>query len=85
MLCYRFGEVLRVSIDLLLEEEKGCTDGTQLSFVNHKGELLHWGASVSQLSCQANDGCGGSKAVAYERYHLTRAGILLELSILGTC
>jgi hypothetical protein len=33
---------------LLLEEEKGGTDGTQLSFVHDKGELLHWGASASQ-------------------------------------
>jgi hypothetical protein len=34
---------------LLLKEEKGCTDGTQLSFINDKGELLHGGASASKL------------------------------------
>jgi hypothetical protein len=26
---------------LLLQEEKGCTNDTQLSFVNDKGELRH--------------------------------------------
>jgi hypothetical protein len=34
---------------MLLEEEKGCTDGTQLPFVNDKGELLHRVKSASQL------------------------------------
>ena len=46
---YHFGEVLREGIDLLLEEEKGGTDGTQLPFVNDKGELLHRVVSASQL------------------------------------
>ena len=31
---------LREVINLLLEEEKGGTDGPQLSFVHDKGELL---------------------------------------------
>jgi hypothetical protein len=44
-----FSEVLRESIDLLLEEEKGGTDGTQLPFVNDKGEFFHGGLSASQL------------------------------------
>jgi len=30
---YHLGEVFRQCINLLLEEEKGCTDGPQLSFV----------------------------------------------------
>jgi hypothetical protein len=34
---------------MLLEEEKGGTDGTQLPFVNDKGELLHLVESASQL------------------------------------
>jgi hypothetical protein len=37
-----FSEVLREGINMLLKEEKGGTDGTQLPFVNDKGELLHW-------------------------------------------
>jgi hypothetical protein len=34
---------------MLLEEEKGGTDGTQLPFVNDKGELLHLVESAFQL------------------------------------
>jgi hypothetical protein len=34
-------EVLWKGINLLLQEEKGCTDGTQLPFVYDKGEFLH--------------------------------------------
>jgi hypothetical protein len=34
---------------LLLEEEKGCMDGTQLSFIDDKGELLHLVKSAFQL------------------------------------
>jgi hypothetical protein len=49
MCSYHFGEVLREGIDLLLEEEKGSTDGTQLSFINDKGELLHRVESAFQL------------------------------------
>ena len=36
-----FSEVLREGIDLLLEEEKGCTDGTQLPLIKYKGEFIH--------------------------------------------
>jgi hypothetical protein len=36
---------------MLLEEKKGGTDGTQLPFVNDKGELLHRGSSATQLIC----------------------------------
>jgi hypothetical protein len=46
---YHLGLVFRECINLLLEEEKGCTDGTHLSFVSDKGEFLHWGASASKL------------------------------------
>ncbi len=42
-----FSKVLREGIDLLLEEEKGGTDGTQLPFVNNKGESLHLNLSVA--------------------------------------
>ena len=28
---------------MLLEEKKSGSDGPQLSFVNDKGECLHWG------------------------------------------
>jgi hypothetical protein len=60
-----FSEVLREDINMLLEEEKGSTDGTQLPFVNDKGELLHRVGSTSQLIrlgylC----GCGGMKAAS---------------------
>ena len=44
-LCEVFGKCVHV----LLKEKKGCTDGTQLSFVNDKGEFLHGGSSASQL------------------------------------
>jgi hypothetical protein len=44
-----FSEVLREGINMLLEEEKGGTDGTQLSFINDKGECLHRVRSASQL------------------------------------
>jgi hypothetical protein len=44
-----FSEVLRESIDLLLEEEKGGTDGIQLPFVNDKGEFLHRVLLASKL------------------------------------
>jgi len=44
-----FSEVLREGINMLLEEEKGGTDGTQLPFVNDKGELFHLVESASQL------------------------------------
>ena len=46
---YHLGEVFRKCINLLLEEEKGYTDGPQLSFVHDKGELLHRVGSASQL------------------------------------
>jgi hypothetical protein len=46
---YHLGEVFRKCIDVLLKEEKGCTDGTQLSFVYDKGEFLHGDASASKL------------------------------------
>jgi len=46
---YHLGEVFGKCINLLLEEEKGCTDGTQLSFVNDKGEFLHRESSASKL------------------------------------
>jgi hypothetical protein len=46
---YHLGLVFWKCINLLLEEEKGCTNGTQLSFVSDKGEFLHWGASASKL------------------------------------
>ena len=46
---YHLREVLREGINLLLKEEKGGTDGTQLSFVNDKGEFLHGVVSASQL------------------------------------
>jgi hypothetical protein len=49
MLGYHLGQVFGKGIDLLLEKEKGCTDGTQLSFVYDKGEFLHGGASASKL------------------------------------
>lgn len=49
MLGYHFSEVFGKSINLLLKKEKGCTDGTQLSFVNDKGEFLHWGVLASKL------------------------------------
>jgi hypothetical protein len=34
---------------LLLQEEKGCTNDTQLSFVNDKGELRHGIGLTSEL------------------------------------
>jgi hypothetical protein len=46
---YHLGKVLRKRINLLLEEEKGGTDGTQLPFVNDKGEFLHGVVSASKL------------------------------------
>jgi hypothetical protein len=46
---YHLGEVFGKCINLFLEEEKGGTDGTQLPFVNDKGELLHGVGSASQL------------------------------------
>ncbi|MBO1906335.1 hypothetical protein KHP60_14265 [Microvirga sp. 3-52] len=46
---YHFREVLRKGINLLLEQEKGGTDGTQLPFVNDKGELFHGIGSASEL------------------------------------
>ncbi|MGF9758294.1 hypothetical protein AAII07_24135 [Microvirga sp. 0TCS3.31] len=44
-----FSEVLREGINLLLEEEKGGTDGTQLSFIYDKGERIHRVETASQL------------------------------------
>ncbi|WP_201839053.1 hypothetical protein [Microvirga zambiensis] len=38
-----FCQILREGIDLLLEEKKSGSDGTQLSFINDKGEFVHWG------------------------------------------
>jgi hypothetical protein len=56
-------EVLWKRINLLLEEEKGGTDGTQLPFVNDKGEFLHCGSSASKsLSLQATPMYGRKKA-----------------------
>ena len=46
---YHLGEVFGKCINLLLEEEKGGTDGTQLSFVHDKGELLHGVGSASKF------------------------------------
>jgi hypothetical protein len=43
------GEVFGKGIDVLLEEQKGCTDGPQLPFVHDKGELFHWVGSASKL------------------------------------
>ena len=34
-------KVLRERIDLLLEKEKGGAKGTQLPFINNKGEFIH--------------------------------------------
>ncbi|WP_262273633.1 hypothetical protein [Microvirga yunnanensis] len=48
---YHLGEVFGKCIHVLLEEKKGYTDGTQLSFVNDKGELIHRVESASQLIC----------------------------------
>jgi hypothetical protein len=42
-------EVFGKGIDLFPEQEKGGTNGTQLSFINDKGELLHRVGSASQL------------------------------------
>jgi hypothetical protein len=42
-------EVLRERINVLLEEEKGGTDGTQLPFIYDKGEFLHGGLLASKL------------------------------------
>jgi hypothetical protein len=41
MLPDHLGEVLRECIDLLLKEEKGGSKGTQLPFINNKGEFTH--------------------------------------------
>ena len=60
---YHLGEVFGKCINLLLEEEKGCTDGTQLSFVHDKGELRHEVVSASKsLSLQATPMYGRKKA-----------------------
>ena len=61
---YHLGEVFGKCINLLLEEEKGCTDGTQLSFVNDKGELLHRVVSASKFVLSGYRLCGGNKATA---------------------
>lgn len=42
-------EVFRKCVHLLLKEEKGCTNDTQLSFVNDKGELRHGVGLTSEL------------------------------------
>src|SRR4051812_2336317 len=42
-------EVFRKSVHLLLKEEKGCTNDTQLSFVDDKGELRHGVGVTSEL------------------------------------
>jgi hypothetical protein len=42
-------KVFRKCVHLLLQEEKGCTDDTQLSFVNDKGELRHGVGLTSEL------------------------------------
>jgi hypothetical protein len=42
-------EVFRKCVHLLLQEEKGCTNDTQLSFVNDKGELRHGVGLTSEL------------------------------------
>ena len=52
---YHLGEVFGKCINLLLEEEKGCTDGTQLPFVNDKGEFLHRSVSASKLVLSSYD------------------------------
>ncbi len=41
MLAQHLGEILRQGTDLLLQKKEGCSDGTQLSFVNNKGESRH--------------------------------------------
>src|SRR3954471_3537516 len=46
---YHLGKVLRERINVLLEEEKGGTEGTQLSFIYDKGEFLHGGLLASKL------------------------------------
>jgi hypothetical protein len=47
MLAQHISEVLGKSIDLLLQKKEGRLDGTQLSFVNNKGEWLHLNLSVA--------------------------------------
>jgi hypothetical protein len=42
-------EVFRKCVHLLLKEEKGGTNDTQLSFVNDKGELRHGVGLTSEL------------------------------------
>jgi hypothetical protein len=46
---YHLGDVFWKYINLLLEQEKGGTDGTQLAFINDKGERPHWVESAFQL------------------------------------
>ena len=47
MLPNHLSKVLWKSIELLLEEEKGSTKGTQLPFINSKGEFSHLIISAS--------------------------------------
>src|SRR5215210_9379599 len=42
-------EVFRKCVHLLLKEEEGCTNDTQLSFVNDKGEIRHRVGLTSEL------------------------------------
>jgi hypothetical protein len=70
------GEVLRERIIVLLEEEKGSTDGTQLSFINDKGEFLHWGALASKLVFSSYRRMRRKQGNCQEENHLAKGSLL---------
>ena len=49
MFAHHLSKVLRKSTDLLLQKKEGGLEGTQLSFINNKGECLH-GSCLSQFT-----------------------------------
>ena len=62
MLAHHLGEVFGQGIDLLLQEKEGGFDGTQLPFVNNKGERLHPNLSAEIAVLEPNALQGGMMA-----------------------
>jgi hypothetical protein len=66
VLAHHLGEVLGQGVDLLLQEKEGGFDGTQLPFVNNKGECLHPNLSAEIAVIEPNAPQGGMMANRHE-------------------
>ena len=63
MLGHHLRKILRQGVDLLLQEKEGGFDGTQLPFVNNKGECLHANLPAEIAVVEPNTPQGGMMAV----------------------